>query len=337
MSEWQDHGGSLAWAEARFGQPGAGWLDLSTGINPRPYPAPAPSGATQARLPEPAELDALNRAAAAHFGAPATAPITAGPGTQTLIQWLPRLIPPASVRVVGPTYGEHARAWAGAGHRVSMAVEPEDDNSPGTVIVVVNPNNPDGRVFGRERLARLARRQAAENGLLIVDEAFADADPETSLAPLAGEDGLVILRSFGKFFGLAGLRLGFALAPRRLAAGLADALGPWAVSGPAIAAARMAYSDSIWIGETRDRLCRETEALACLLRDSGLDIIGGTSLFQLAESETAPGIFAALAERGILCRHFRDHPRWLRFGLPGDDEAARRLASALERIATAPT
>ena len=321
------HGGDLAAAEARYGRPEAGWLDLSTGINPLAYPARRIAPAELARLPQrDAELRLL-AAAAAYFRLPPAARLVAAPGTQALIQWLPRLFAPRAVAILAPTYDEHARAWAGAGHAVrridALATDAAD------IIVLGNPNNPDGRRFAPPTIADTARQLAARGGLLVVDEAFADAHPEVSAIGVCDEPGLLVLRSFGKFFGLAGLRLGFAACAPALAARLAAALGPWAVSGPALTIAAAAYGNETWIAATRLRLVRDAARLDRVLGGHGLMRLGGCALFGLYGHDAAPILAEHLGGAGILVRRFAAEPRRLRFGLPGRPAEWRRLEAAL--------
>ncbi len=323
-----EHGGRLAEAEARFGRPAEGWLDLSTGINPWPYPVPAIPADAWARLPGRAGLDALLAAAARRYGAGAGGAVVAAPGTQPLIQIIPQLLPAGRVAVLEPTYGEHALRWAAAGHR-TMAARRLDEAADADHAVIVNPNNPDGRTIAPSALAALADRYAAHGGWLVVDEAFADVAPEISTAPLAGRPGLCVLRSFGKFYGLAGLRLGFALAPATLVARLETALGPWAVSGPAITVGTTALADDRWADATRQRLADAGARLDRLLAAAGLAVIGGTSLFRLAHAADAAARAERLGRHGILVRSFARQPGWLRFGLPPTPDAERRLAQAL--------
>ena len=321
------HGGDLAAAEQRFGRPAGGWLDLSTGINPVPYPlAPLPDE-VWTRLPDAALLARVSEAAARAYGAPEPACVAVGPGSQALIQWLPRLLPPTMVTVIGPTYGGHAPAWAEAGHAVTVG-EGDHVSPDSRVVVVVNPNNPDGRVFAPEGLAELASALAARGGLLVVDEAFADPTPELSLAPRVGA-GLLVLRSFGKFFGLAGLRLGFALAEPALAERLRAAMGAWAVAGPSLAVGAAALEDEAWIAATRKRLAREVQALDGILMRAGLKPVGGTPLFRLTMAPRAWALYEHLGQHGILVRPFEHEPRWLRIGLPADEPARDRLRAAL--------
>ena len=239
------HGGDIN--SARLAFPGAPepWLDLSTGINPVPYPVGALDPGLWTRLPAPAEIAALEQAAAARYGAPA-AHVVAAPGAQALIQWLPRLFPAPAVAIPGPTYGGHATAWRAAGARVVDRVQ------PGAPAVIVNPNNPDGRRYSPAEL----RGMAAQASLLVVDEAFADFDAASAAPPEA-----VVLRSFGKAYGLAGVRLGFAIARPEIAATIRAALGAWAVSGPAVEIGRRALADAAWLA-ARPRPPRRRRRLA---------------------------------------------------------------------------
>ncbi len=332
------HGGDLAWAVARFGPSNTGWLDLSTGINPQPYPVPPLPAERWAeawtRLPGTAAVDALRAAAARCYGVRALGAIVAAPGTQALIQLLPRLRPAGRVAVLGPTYAEHAHAWAAAGHAVTEVAasggEPWGDlGDTADVVVVTNPNNPDGHAVAPVRLIEAAAALAARGGWLVVDEAFADTAPVLSVAAAAGRPGLVVLRSFGKFFGLAGVRLGFALTGPGLAARTAAGLGPWAVSGPAIAVGTAALADRAWIAATRTALNAAAARLDRLLAAHGLGVAGGTSLFRLVEDPAAPEVFERLGRAGILVRHFPGRPDRLRFGLPGSEADWRRLEAAL--------
>ena len=324
------HGGDLSAAEVRFGRPASGWLDLSTGINPRPYPVGA-AGAAPAPwhvLPDRRAVEGLTRAARAAYGVPEAAGVVAAPGTQAILQWLPRLRPVGRVAVLGPTYGEHARAWSATGHAVSETADLEALTGA-EVAVVVNPNNPDGRRTAPDFLLALAEQQATRGGWLIVDEAFADVDPALSVAGYAGRDGLIVLRSFGKFFGLAGARLGFALTSAEIAGRLAAALGPWAVSGPALAVGTRALEDEAWQAETRSWLASQAESLRRLLSGTGLEVLGGTDLFVLAAYPRTLALYDHLGREGILTRAFAEDPDRLRFGLPADETGMVRLARAL--------
>jgi cobalamin biosynthetic protein CobC len=230
---------------------------------------------------------------------------------------------------LGPTYTEHARAWARAGIK-TIEVTSFEALSEADVAVLCNPNNPDGRRFEPEHLLRLADRLAEHRGLLVVDEAFADLEDDgLSLAPALPHPSLIVLRSFGKTYGLAGLRLGFALgAPDRILR-IRDSLGPWAVSGPAIAVGRQALRDQAWLTMTRERLAHRLEELDAVLSDKGLNVVGGTRLFRLVETENAPTLFAQLGGSGIFVRRFAGQPRWLRFGQPGNDANMERVRAAL--------
>lgn len=317
------HGGNLDDARAAFPEAPEPWIDLSTGINPVPYPIDPPTGRAWTRLPGAADLHALAQAAAAAYGVEADA-VAAAPGTQALIQLLPRLVGGERVSILGPTYGEHARAWAAAGAEVSTAGELEELEGA-DVAVVVNPNNPDGFAAKPGDLSALAARVR----LLVVDEAFADVMPEVALSTVGLPDNAVVLRSFGKAYGLAGLRLGFALAVPRRAAEITAALGPWAVSGPAIEIGRRALADAGWLAAATARLKADAARLDGLIASAGLSVAGGTPLFRLAEGGQAQSVFLRLARRGILTRPFGYASDWLRLGLPGEEAEWTRVAEAL--------
>ena len=324
------HGGDLGDARTRFPAAPQPWLDLSTGINPIPYPVDMPAIESWARLPEREAVDAARAGAAAYYETPDDGCLAAAPGSQAAIQWLPRLRPAGSVAVVSPTYGEHAACWAAAGHHVTETVLDEAERGEFDTVVVTNPNNPDGRTVAGDRLLSLAERQARRGGWLVVDEAFADVAPEVSVARRADRPGLIVLRSFGKFFGLAGVRLGFVLAEPRLAARACSAMGFWAVSGPALSVATAALGDWSWIDATRARLSSDRQRLDEILAGAGLVVVGGTDLFRLAHHDRAADLYEALGTRGILVRAFANAPAWLRFGLPGDEEGWTRLIGALQ-------
>jgi cobalamin biosynthesis protein CobC len=321
------HGGALD--VARRLEPGAPepWIDLSTGINPHPYPLPAFALDAWSRLPGREALAELEAAAADRYRA-AAGTIVAGPGSQALIQALARIVPRDAVAVLGSTYRGFKFAFAAAGARVDEAQRIEDIGEVDAAIVV-NPNNPDGRVTPRAELLELHRRLMPRGGVLIVDEAFADFDGEgESLAPVLPA-GAVVLRSFGKSFGLAGLRLGFAIASAEIVGQLRAALGPWPVSGPAIAIGTKALADLAWTDAMRDRLSLEAVRLDKLVEGAGWRVLGGTRLFRLAARSDARAAFERLMAAGILARPFADAPDRLRFGIPGDESAWRRFAAAL--------
>ena len=323
------HGGDLGAARRLF--PGAPepFVDLSTGINPKPYPVPRFSADLLARLPDPAAVSALAAAAARAYGAPTAAHVVPAPGTQILLPLVARLAPPGWAAILAPTYPEYARTAALAGHGVKTA-RGLDACGDATLVIVANPNNPDGRLFARADLLALAEDLGRRGGLLVVDEAFMDVGPPgASLAPDVAHGSVVVLRSFGKFFGLAGLRLGFALAAPATAERLRAALGPWAVSGPALAIGTQALADADWIERTRNRLDKASARLDGILSDLALPLVGGTSLFRLVRTPAAGALFQHLGSAGIWVRSFPDNANWLRFGLPAGEPQWKRLKNAL--------
>jgi cobalamin biosynthetic protein CobC len=324
-----EHGGRLRAAALRFGIPLGEWLDLSTGIAPYGWPLPAIPAAAWTRLPE--SHDGLEIAARDYYGVASLLPVA---GSQAAIQALPRLRRNARVGIVSPAYAEHAAAWRREGHRlleiseagINRALERLD------VLLLVNPNNPSGRRFEPEQLLAWHARLAGRGGWLVVDEAFIDCTPRHSLAVHSELPGLIVLRSFGKFFGMAGIRLGFVLAQRGLLEQLAELLGPWAVSGPARVVATAVLQDLAGQRLQRKRLLVDGRRLAELLSRHGLPPTGGCALFQWIVSERAAVLHEFLAGNGILTRLF-DSPRSLRFGLPPDEQGWLRLERALQLFA----
>ncbi len=312
------HGGDLGAIRRRFPDAPEPWIDLSTGINPVPYPVVDLAAETWSRLPTRQQERALVEAAAVQYGVRDPATIVAAPGTQALIQLLPRLVARSRVAVLGPTYEEHAHCWARQGHDVAIV----SDFERADVTIVVNPNNPTGKLLPPEMLRH-------DRGLLIVDEAFVDF-----LAPSASLSGnlpvnTVVLRSFGKAYGMAGVRLGFAIAEKRIADRIRDELGPWAVSSPALEIGRRALADSAWLQTAAVRLAADRRRLDALLVSAGCKILGGTPLFCLAHHPDAGRLIEKLGRRGIHVRRFAHEPQWLRFGLPTGEIEFVRLGAAL--------
>ncbi|MFZ5536667.1 MAG: threonine-phosphate decarboxylase CobD [Pseudomonadota bacterium] len=323
-----EHGGRLHEAARRHGIPPGDWLDLSTGINPRGWPVPELPPEVWRRLPE--EDDGLEHTARNYYGCTSLLPVA---GSQAAIQALPLLRPACRVGIISPGYAEHAQAWRRAGHEVAPLVP---DDIPCTLdeldaLVIIHPNNPTGHAFDPARLLNWHARLAARDGWLVVDEAFIDATPAMSLARHVPLPGLVVLRSLGKFFGLAGTRVGFVLAEPSLLEALRERLGPWSIAHPSRHVARLAMEDETWQATTRTRLAQDSRRLARLLAAHGLAPHGGCALFQWVCTPEAVRIHEALAQRGILTRLFGT-PASLRFGLPATAAEWERLAQALAEV-----
>jgi len=324
-----EHGGRLRRAALEYGIAEEDWLDLSTGLAPWPFPVPEIPLRAWARLPE--NDDGLEQAACDYYGASQVLPVA---GSQMAIQLLPRLRRAGKVGVLSPCYAEHAEAWRRSGYIVREVLEQEVDFFLDSldVLVVVNPNNPTGLNLTPARLLDWHARLAQRGGWLVVDEAFMDNTPQLSLAPHAHQVGLIVLRSFGKFFGLAGMRLGFVLAERKLLRLLAEQVGPWAVSGPTRVLGQACLRDTE--GHTRQRIRSDeaSERLAALLERHGFKPQGGCALFQWLITEQATALHEFMARRGILLRLFA-HNSSLRFGLPADAADEARLEQALQAFA----
>lgn len=323
-----EHGGRVRAAAQHYGIPASDWLDLSTGINPHGWPVPAVPQKIWQGLPQ--DDDELHAAAQSYYGTKSLLPVA---GSQAAIQALPRLHAPGRVAVVAPSYAEHAHAWQQHGHQVMSlpAAEILHIGDDVQVAVIVNPNNPSGKLFSRDELLRLHEQLAARGGWLVVDEAFMDAAPEHSLASVCPLPGLIVLRSIGKFFGLAGARVGFVLAEQQLLHLLAALLGPWPIAGPSRFVTTLVLRDSAWQQQTRHALALAAQRLSGLLTQHGLPPDGGCGLFQWLCCANAQSLHEQLAQRGILTRQF-DQPHSLRFGLPREEVQWQRLATALNEV-----
>ncbi|NRR34183.1 threonine-phosphate decarboxylase [Oxalobacteraceae bacterium] len=323
-----DHGGNLRAARQRFGH--AEWLDLSTGLNPQWYPVPAIDAQAWHRLPE--ISPELTAAACACYHAPHMLAVA---GTQAVIQMLPRLRPPSRVIVSAPSYAEHAHHWARHGHEMRQLAYADLDAQVDhcDVMVVCNPNNPTGALIAPAQLLAWAEKLAARGGWLVVDEAFGDTLPAFSVARDSAQRGLIVLRSVGKFFGLAGVRLGFVAAHPELLEQLADQLGPWAVSGPAQQIAIAALRDRDWQRGMLTQLSASGTRLRQLLLEHGIQS-SGTALFQWWPEPQAQQFWEHMAERGIWVRLFPQAARGIRLGLPPDEAGWQKLSKALTQWST---
>jgi cobalamin biosynthesis protein CobC len=323
-----EHGGRLQRAAREYGIPLAQWLDLSTGISPFGWPVPAIPPAVWQRLPE--DDDGLIDIACTYYEAPHVLPVA---GSQAAIQTLPLLRSRSRVGVIAPGYAEHAHAWRQAGHDVTC--QPADalltNSASWDVIVLIHPNNPGGECFKLDELLRLHAELAARGGWLLVDEAFMDVTPHNSLCRYTDREGLIVLRSVGKFFGLAGARAGFVCAAPRWLEALQEKLGPWALSGPTRHVVREALADRSWQAAAGERLDAASRRLSALLARHGLGPTAGCALFQWCRRDDASALHRGLARHAILTRLF-DKPSSLRFGLPPDETAWQRLDTALAEV-----
>jgi cobalamin biosynthesis protein CobC len=328
------HGGNVAAARQKFPDAPVPFIDLSTGINPYPYPLPVIPPDCFFRLPDRAAIRRLAKTAGQSYGTPSEDCVVPAPGTQILLPQVAMLVTPGRAAILGPTYAEHFRAAVLVGHHAKEVIDVDQLRSA-DLAIIVNPNNPDGRIIPKTEILDIARDLRQHNGILVIDEAFADVAP--SGVSVVGDidcGNIVVLRSFGKFFGLAGLRLGFALAAPNLANRLDLMLGPWAVAGPTIFVGEKALADASWKSRMLTYLAAAAQRLDLLLANSGLEIVGGTSLYRLTRSSEAHELFKHLGRAGILVRPYVENPSWLRWGLPPTEAAWQRLSVALSAYDT---
>ena len=310
MTTQRDHGGGIDAAIRRFGGTRVGWLDLSTGINPVPYPLPLLPPDAWTALPDEGAFSRLNDLAGAFWNVPQAAAILPATGASAIIAALPRVFPQGAVNIPTPTYNEHAAAFRAAGWTISDTAEGAQ--------VVVHPNNPDGKIWAEADLTA---------PITIIDESFCDVMPDQSLVHLAACPNTIILKSFGKFWGLAGLRLGFAIGDPTVITRLSDILGPWQVSGPALTIGANALADPDWADTTRARLAQDSDKLDHLITAKGADLIGGTTLFRLYRVDDAKAWQDRLAQGHVWSRIFPYADTWLRLGLPAPDRWAQLEAA----------
>lgn len=309
----RDHGGNLDAAQATYGGAAQDWVDLSTGINRVSYPLPPIDQDAWQALPTARDMAGLEGAARHAYGT--AAQIVATAGAQAAIQAVPFLRPTGQARVLTPTYNEHAACLRASGWAVTET--PDLCSLAGAdLAVVVTPNNPDGRIVTPEQLLQLA----SGVGLLVVDESFGDARPDLSLARHDLPDNVLVLRSFGKFYGLAGVRLGFAIGQGSVATRLREIAGPWPVSGPAITLARAALTDAAWQAETVKRLHADCARMDALAQQAGWTLAGGTELFRTYTTPDAAAAQDHLARHHIWSRIFPYSTQWIRLGLPAPQE-----------------
>lgn len=321
------HGGDLSDA-AVLAPDVDDWIDLSTGINPHAWPVAGIPRRAWTTLPGRADLARFLDVARAAYRAPPEAGLVAAPGTEMLIGLIPLLAGGGPVAIAGPTYGSHERLWQAAGADVAP-LDPDRIDAIARHAVIARPNNPDGALMAADTVVRIATRCARQGGLLVLDEAFVDCMPDATLAHLAATHPVVVLRSFGKFHGLAGLRLGAAIGPPDIIEAIGARLGDWAVSGPALAIGAAALADGTWADAMRGRLAREAARLDRLLAGAGFAPAGGTPLFRLVRHPQASDWHLALARSGLWTRRFDHDQEVLRFGLPGRRAHWQRLAAAL--------
>ena len=328
MTDDLEHGGALDQMRLAFPNASEPWIDLSTGINPWSYPVTELAQANLRNLPTTQLYDACRDAMAAAIGAKPNA-LLLSPGSELIIRLLPDVLQTRRIAILAPAYGDHASTWARAGAEIVQAENPLDYINAVDAIVICHPNNPDGRYFDLAAVEWARKKLAARGGWLIVDEAYAELIPDLSLVSKGGEDGLVILRSFGKFYGLAGLRLGSVLAPSIILEAIARRLGVWPVSGAALEIGTRAYADMAWQAEARKKLLIAARQLDVALESVGVSVVGGTDLFRLVEVDDAHAQFHHLAEAGVYVRRFDWSETHLRIGLPATLEAQDKLIGAL--------
>lgn len=329
------HGGNLRQVAKKYGYPIEQWLDLSTGINPSGFkPAPL-SDACWQRLPE--NDDGLIEAALNYYG---QSNFVLTPGSQWMIQNLPAiketLVGPEQIDI-GPVllpkqgYQEHRLAWQESGFDIEYyeAQPTISQLNHCSVCVVIQPNNPTGQCYDQSQLNDWLAILKDNEAWLVVDEAFVDCTPDKSMLDRSGEEGLIVLRSIGKFFGLAGIRIGCIFAWTALLEKVNAAMGPWAISHPSREVAIQAFHNINWQRYAIEKCHDQSKKLRDVLIKYFQIKPTGTALFQTVYLDRSEEIFEHLCQHKILVR-LLDCQTGLRFGLPPDrPECWQKLEQAL--------
>jgi len=325
------HGGRLREAMAAHPDAREPWLDLSTGINPEPWSGPRASAGALGRLPDPGTLAELEATAARAFGVADAGRVVALAGADTALRLAPLLLGEGAVALVAPIYGGHVEAWSGRRPTTVCAID-HPRAVDADILVLANPNNPDGRQTSRDAVRGLVEARSARGRWTIVDESFVETAPHLSVADQTIER-LMVLRSFGKFYGLPGARLGFVISDNDLARKFRAILGDWPVSADALALGLGAYADEAWRRATASWLAAQARNVDAVLSGAGLVVLGGCDLFRWVEAPDAHRLFSALCAQGVLTRPFAEHPTRLRFGVPArhDLDRLRRALWAARR------
>ena len=301
----------------------ADWLDVSTPVNPRPYPVPAVDPACWHEWPS--DDDGLLPAAAGYYG---NERLLAVGGVSAATRALPHLFPPAALACLTPMDDAHSAAWHRAGHplrrlptlaRALAAATPK--------VLIANPNPLTAMTLPRATLLAAAGELDKRGGWLIVDETLADADPANSVAQFAGRNDaprLIVLRSLAPFFGLPGARVGFVLGATDKLDKLSQLLGSYTLATPSRAVARSALLDTVWQARAREQLALSSLRLCAALAPLGET--QATALFCSVATPHVDGLVEHFAAGSI-----RPHAAHgvVRFALPRSDAEWRRLSTAI--------
>ncbi|MGR6872271.1 threonine-phosphate decarboxylase CobD [Pseudomonas sp. HK3] len=337
------HGGQLETYAKHYDIANNQWLDLSTGINPKGYPQPKIPDSVFRDLPN--EDDGLQQAACKYYGSDDVLMV---PGSSWAIQCLPTVLQQYDAqitKVLLPTigYSEHERAWRASNvevvfyHYAPTNAQLQDCD----VCVLINPNNPSSHLLSSEVVSDMAHQLNTHSGWLMVDEAFIDTQPQNSVIQNQ-LDNVIVLRSLGKFFGLAGLRVGAIIANDNLLKKCSELLPPWALNNPARFIAKQALQDNEWINQTTLTLMQQSNNLASLCENtflvkikSALKIVK-TDFFVTLIFDAKHDAFKChhtLCEQGIYTR-LLDNKSGIRIGLPNNtDENWQRLEHAFMQVA----
>ena len=325
-----EHGGNLDKAISFYGGKESEWIDLSTGINPNSYPIPKLSISDWRSLPTKTEIKDLESIIKSKQKI--SSEIIMVPGAQMAINFLPFLLKGegTEVRILTPTYNEYNYCFTNTGFKVNSC-QKFNQLFNSDIAIIVNPNNPDGKIYEINELFELSKSVK----ILIVDESFIDSVECDSIVNQLNEDvsNIIVIRSFGKFFGLAGLRLGYVFSGKEIIRKFKRFFGPWQISKMSVKIATIAFSDDVWIKKTKNNLNEKANAIDNLMKKINWKITGGTNLFRLYSTSNSDLAQKLLAEKFIWSRKFSYSKKWIRLGIPNERDF-KKLKKIVMRLQT---
>ena len=315
------HGGDIDLAIKKYGGEREDWIDLSTGINGTSYPWQQSIKFELRNLPSNKLLVNLERAASAAYKVAENTETAAVSGAQQIISLLPICLKSYnSVAILGPTYNEYEKAFKSSGIK-AQTVSEVSKLSSSDIAIIVNPNNPTGKVIAEEILDDLSKKVR----ILIIDESF----KTFSSRRIQKFENVIQINSLGKFFGLAGVRLGFVSGPSDFIKSVRRMLGPWPISSIAAEIGTIALNDNTWISEMEKILLEGSNVLHKACSTKNWKLVGKTNLFHTYATSSSLEVEKQFAAHYIWIRTFDYSETWVRLGIPTSKYEWTRVRQAL--------
>ena len=317
------HGGDIDLAIKKYGGQRADWIDLSTGINRTSYPWQESVKVELRDLPSSKLLMGLEKAASRAYKVAEGTDTAAVQGAQQIISLLPICLKNYnSVAILGPTYNEYEKAFKSSGIKAETVSEVSKLSSS-DIAIIVNPNNPTGKVIAEEILDDLSKKVR----ILIIDESF----KMFSSRRIQKFDNVIQINSLGKFFGLAGVRLGFVSGPSDFIKSVREMLGPWPISSIAAEIGIIALNDTTWISEMEKILLEGSNVLHKACSTKNWKLVGKTNLFHTYATSSCLEVEEQFAAHYIWIRTFDYSQTWIRLGIPTSKYEWTRVRQVLNQ------